>query len=71
MLTMFIVFHLQRYCYFMTLAIGFEDCFDDLKNVNKFKRCWRRTMRAMRAIAILQLANFFSLQFFILYIIYI
>ena len=62
-------FRLQRYCFFITLTIGFEEYFGELKCVNKFKRCWRRTMRAMRAIAILQLANFFLYNFFILYII--
>jgi len=53
-------FRLQRYCFFIPPTIGFEEYFCGLKCVNKFKRCWRRTMRA---IAFLQLAIFFSTKF--------
>ena len=31
------VFWVQRYCFFITLTIGFEEYFGELKTVNKFK----------------------------------
>ena len=63
MLTMFIVFRLQRYCYFMTLAIGFEEYFDELKCVKLIFVVRRRPMRFMRFISILQIAKFFYIKF--------
>jgi len=63
------VFWVQNYNIFCTLTIGFEEYFCELKGVNKFKWCWRRTMRTMRTISFFLINHIFSLfNFYIIYI---